>query len=100
MDVTAVVISGAVGLACGLSKDIMFSWLTLGRTKQPMSDQCASHREKLGRIEERLGVCESELAKGSAMFRSIQVSMDGMSKSLAVLLDRSNQRRKDDDGLR
>lgn len=93
MDTTSLMVGGLVGVVGGLSKDIIFSWLNIGRTNQPMSEVCSDHRERLARVDERLGACELAVSKWSRQFQSIQETMDTMNQTLAVLLDRSNRRR-------
>lgn len=93
MDTTSLMVGGLIGGAVGLSKDIIFSWLNIGRTHPPMSEVCSDHRERLARVDERLGACELAVSKWPRQFQSIQETMDTINQTLAVLLDRSNRRR-------
>lgn len=93
MDTTSLVVGALAGGAVTLSKDIIFSWLNIGRGEKPLVSACSDHREKLARIEERLDVCETELSKGSKRFQIVQDTLEKMNQTLAVLLDRSNRRR-------
>lgn len=101
MDTTSLMVGAVAGGVVGLSKDIIFSWLNIGRgEKNQPNPFCSDHREKLARIEERLDMCETELAKGSTRFQIVQETLERMNQTLAVLLDRSNRRRGvgDDNG--
>lgn len=95
MDTMTVVVSGLVGTVVGgLSKDIIFSWLNIGRKES--GAPCTDHQERLGRFEERMVACEEELKKGDGRFMRLETIMDRVDKSVTVLLDRSDRRRVED----
>jgi len=93
MDTTTVVVSGLVGLGCGLSKDIVFSWFSGGRVD---NDKCADHQARMARVEERLDRHDVELSTWEARFDSIFKSIRRIETSVAVLLDRAKLRREGD----
>lgn len=96
-DVGLLLAGGFIGMVFGLSKDIIFSWLKIGRVeKEPPKNPCSDHQEKLARIEERLEACEIGVSKVESRFFVIQETLDSINKTLAVLLDRSNRKREGD----
>lgn len=89
------VIAGVCGFGFGLSKDIIFSWLNIGRDKKDPGS-CADHQEKLARLEERVDGHDKELDKGGARFKRIEETLENVNKGVIVLLDRSDRRREGD----
>jgi hypothetical protein len=96
MDTTTVVVSGLVGFGCGLSKDIIFSWLKGGREHQ--SQMCSDHQERMARMEERLDKHDADLSSWESRFDLIFKSIRWIETSVAVLLDRAKLRREGEDG--
>lgn len=92
----SVVVSGVVGFGFGLSKDIVFSWLKVGRQEDGIPKKCSDQAERIVKVEQKIEQHEKDLSSGNKKFDKFQESISNIEKNVEVLVDRAKNRRDSD----